>query len=206
MNILIVDDEKLIVDDLMHEVKEIVPGASIDGMTNSVGALERAREKEYDVALIDIDMPDMDGLTLARRLIAFSPAINIIFITGYGEYAIEAHELYCSAFLVKPVGNRKLKKAFENLRRPVIDITQEFYQEHYSGEDVLGKRLEICREQRGLSRQELADLMNVSRQTIYRWELGERIPDLLTFIKLTRILGVDIEDIVSSLPPSDAEL
>lgn len=82
MNILIVDDEKLIVDDLMHEVKEIVPGASIDGMTNSVGALERAREKEYDVALIDIDMPDMDGLTLARRLIAFSPAINIIFITG----------------------------------------------------------------------------------------------------------------------------
>ena len=48
--------------------------------------------------------------------------------------------------------------------------------------------------------------MNVSRQTIYRWELGERIPDLLTFIKLTRILGVDIEDIVSSLPPSDAEL
>ena len=110
MNILIVDDEKLIVDDLMHEVKEIVPGASIDGMTNSVGALERAREKEYDVALIDIDMPDMDGLTLARRLIAFSPAINIIFITGYGEYAIEAHELYCSAFLVKPVGNRKLKR------------------------------------------------------------------------------------------------
>jgi DNA-binding XRE family transcriptional regulator len=38
--------------------------------------------------------------------------------------------------------------------------------------------------------------MDVTRQTIYRWEHGERIPDVLTFIRLTRLLGVDISDII----------
>lgn len=119
-------DEKLIVDDLTRDVLEIFPEAKADGALNAEAALELAGESSYDVALLDIDMPGMDGLNLARRLIACRPAINIIFITGYQEYAFEAHELYCSAFLLKPVGIRKLKKAFENLRKPFLDDPELF--------------------------------------------------------------------------------
>ena len=93
---------------------------------------------EYDVALLDIDLPDMDGLTLAKKLIASCPAINIIFITGYKEYALEAHELFCSAFLTKPVSSRKRRKAFENLRRPFLDLPDGFLEEHYSGQRTGG--------------------------------------------------------------------
>lgn len=196
MRILIVDDEKLIVDDLSREVLELYPDAAVDGVTGAAKALELAGKNHYDIALLDIDMPGMDGLTLARRLIAEWPAVNIIFVTGYREYALEAHDLYCSAFLLKPVGSRKLKEAFENLRKPFLDIPDDLYAKHYSGGAVIGRKLRLLRDQRGISRQELADLMDVTRQTIYRWEHGERIPDVLTFIRLTRLLGVDIRNII----------
>lgn len=198
MNILIVDDEQLIVDDLRHEVKNLYPQANVDGATSARRAIAYAEEKEYDLAMLDIVMPDMDGLELARSLIASSPVINIIFVTGYTQYALDAHDLYCSAFLVKPVGSRKLKKAFENLRKPFIDLPKDFFTDHYSGGAVIGKKLELYRKQRGISRIELAKLMKVSRQTIFRWERGERVPDVITFLKLTRILGVNLEDILSN--------
>ena len=202
MKVLIVDDEKLIVEDLVHEVQEIYPNAVIDGTTGALSALEYAARAEYDVALLDIDMPDMDGLTLARRLISSAPAINIIFITGYKEYAIKALEMYCSAFLIKPVGSRKLQKAFENLRKPVLNLPQHFEEDHYSGGAVIGKRIGVCREQRNISRQELADLMQVRRETVFRWEQGERMPDILTFMKLARVLGVGVEDLLGVQNPA----
>lgn len=196
MRILIADDEKLILDDMKRDVEELLPDATVDAANGPEEALTLAGKSEYDVAILDIDMPGMDGISLARKLISAHPAINIIFATGYTEYAIEAHELYCSAFLLKPIGVRQFKTAFENLRKPFIDIPTDFYAQHYSGGDVLGKRLEMFREQRGLSRQDLADLMGVTRQTVFRWEHGERIPDVLTFVRLTRILGVEINDIL----------
>ena len=198
MNILIVDDEKLIVDDLMHEVRELYPSPDvlIDGAACAVDAIRMAEHTEYDVALLDIDMPDMDGLNLARHLISSCPSINIIFVTGYETYALEALEMYCSAFLLKPVSSRKLKKAFENLRRPILNVSQELLEEHFSGEKVIGKKIEMYRKKRGLSAQDLADLMKVSRQSVYRWENGERIPDVLTFMKLARMLDVRVEDLL----------
>ena len=198
MNILIVDDEKLIVEDLMHEVRELYPSPDVlvDGTTGAADAILMAEQTEYDAALLDIDMPDMDGLNLARHLISSCPAINIIFVTGYETYALEAHELYCSAFLLKPVSRRKLKQAFDNLRRPFLNVSMELLEEHFSGKIQIGKQIEVFRKKRGLSGQELADLMKVSRQTIFRWEKGVRIPDVLMFMKLARILGVRVEDLL----------
>ena len=188
MNILIVDGIKLIMEDLVREVREIYPAAVIDGVTDARSAEELARRTAYDVALLDIDMPDLDGLILARRLIASNPLMNIIFVTGYKEYALAAHEMYCSAFLLKPVGSRALKKAFENLRKPILNLSKNFSESLYSGSSIIGERMKMCREQRNISRQELADLMQVSRQTVFRWEQGERLPDIMTLLTLTRIL------------------
>ena len=196
MNILIADDVKLIMEDLVREVQEICPDAVIDGVTSGLGAAELARHTTYDVALLDIDMPDLDGLTLAKQLIASNSSINIIFVTGYKEYALTAHEMYCSAFLVKPVGSRALKKAFENLRKPILDLPKDFSESLYSGGAIIGERIKICREQRNISRHELADLMQVSRQTVFRWEQGDRLPDIMTLLTLARILGITITDLL----------
>lgn len=198
MNVLIVDDERLIVDDLVHDVRTLYPNAYVTGVTDAYEALACTQVRSYDIALLDIDMKGMDGLALARQLVADNSLINIIFVTGYPDYALDAHEQYCSAFLVKPVGARKLKRAFENLRNPFVDLPQEMSEQHYSGGDVLGRRIRACREQRGISRLKLAELMDVTRQTVFRWEQGERMPDILTFVRLARVLGVRVEDLVGS--------
>lgn len=196
MKILVVDDELLIAQGIKREVEALFSDSEVDAVTSADEALRLAKSKEFEVALLDIDMPGMDGLTLAKKLIAMWPSINIIFVTGYQEYAMEAHELYCSGFLLKPVGERKLKKAFENLRKPFAHLSEEFLSQHYQGGDVLGKKIELYREQRGMSRQELADLIGVTRQTVFRWEHGDRLPDILTFMQLSRLLGVEINDML----------
>lgn len=202
MNILIVDDEMLIVEDLKRDVLELFPGSTVLTASNAADALAIAENTAIDTALLDIDMPDGNGLDLARELAALNPVVNIIFVTAYPEYALEAHELYCSAFLLKPTGIRKLKKAFENLRKPFIDLPPEYYKEHYQGGAVIGERLKTLREQRNLSRNDVAQYMGVTRQTVFRWETGERMPDVITFIKLARLLGAEIDDIIKSIGPS----
>lgn len=196
MKIIVVDDEKLIAEDISDEVLALFPSASVETVTSADEAIKLAKTKPFDVALLDIDMPKTDGLTLARKLIALLPSINIIFITGHQEYSLEAHALYCSAFLLKPVGEKKLKQAFEHLRKPFVDIPEEFFAQHYQGGDAIGKKIEMYRKLRGISRQEMADLMAVTRQTVYRWEQGERLPDILTFLSLARILGIEINDML----------
>lgn len=63
----------------------------------------------------------------------------------------------------------------------------------------------MYREQRGISRQELADRMNVARQTVYRWEQGERMPDVLSFVRLAKVLGIGIKDIVADASNYDQQ-
>ena len=196
MKVLIVDDERLIAEDIQLEVNKLFPDANSQMSTSSTKALKMAEAESFDVALLDIDMPGMDGLTLAKKLIALQPMINIIFITGHQNFAMEAHELYCSAFLLKPVGEKKLREAFAHVRKPFVDISEDLILEHYQGHDVLGKKLKAYRKLRGISRQELADLMDVTRQTVFRWEHGERMPDILTFLHWTRLLGVDLEELL----------
>lgn len=199
MNILIVDDEKMITDDLSAEIKDMFPNAVVDTTCDAEASLLLAEDKNYDVALLDIELPDTNGLDLARSLIARFPAINIIFITGYEQYALEAHELYCSAFLLKPIDQRKLKKAFENLRKPFIDLPDDFSSEYYRGNSAIGKHLEFMRKQRNISIQELANLIGVTRQTVYRWESGERTPDVVTLIRLVRLLGGNIKELFEKI-------
>lgn len=189
----------MITEDLRTDIKELFPNATVDIAYDADAALSLAKDKEYAVALLDIEMPGTGGIDLARRLIAMYPAINIIFVTGYKQYALDAHELYCSAFLLKPVDRRKLKKAFENLRRPFIDFPENFSSDYYQGNSSIGRHLEVLRKQRNISTQKLADLMGVTRQTIYRWESGERTPDVVTLLRLVRLLGSNIEDLLKNI-------
>ncbi len=198
MEILVVDDHKIIVEEMIADIEDLNDNYICHGYHSAKEALESAKESHYDVAILDIEMPDMDGLTLARKLIALSPNINIIFATGYGEYALESYELYASAFLLKPVSQRKLEKALNNLRHPVADLTDDFIADIYSGENSIGKNIEKYRTALGMTRKDLAAYMDVTVQTIHRWEHGERIPDIITAVKLSRILGVSMEMLLSN--------
>ena len=191
MKILVADDHTFIVDDLIDELKKIYPDAECVGTSDPKQVLSLFDENKFDVVFMDIMMPGTNGITLAKKILESNPRTNIIYITGYSEYALESYETFASAFLVKPISSRKLRNALENLRHPISNITDEMIEAEYAGEAVIGKKITKYREERNISRKELGELMHVTESTISRWENGKRIPDIVTFLKLAQVLAVD---------------
>ena len=80
-----------------------------------------AEESDYDILLLDIEMGDMDGVSMAKRLRRDNDIIQIIFITGYSEYISEGYEVAALHYLMKPIKQGKL---FSVLDRAVEKISR----------------------------------------------------------------------------------
>lgn len=119
MNIILVDDERLNLDNLDYVLECVIPSEPRVGFYKASQALEYIQTHPVDVAFLDINMRGIDGITIAKILQDINPNVNIIFCTGYSEYAMDALDLNCSGYLMKPVTEDKVRKALENLRHPV---------------------------------------------------------------------------------------
>lgn len=119
MKILLVDDEQLALEELKDITKEIKPQAQIVCEDNYIDALDAIEHTRFDVVILDIEMPGMNGIELAKKIKKSSPDTNIIFLTAYTEYAVDAFGLYASGYLLKPVRKKEMEQAFEHLRYPV---------------------------------------------------------------------------------------
>ena len=119
MKIIAVDDEYLPLTDLEYAIKKAVPEARLKCFENSMEAFNYAGKNHIDVAYLDINMPEMSGIELAKKLKELQPKINIIFTTGYDEYALEAFSLKASDYLMKPVGTQEIADSIKHLRSPV---------------------------------------------------------------------------------------
>ena len=122
MKIIAVDDEKLALDTLVDSIEKAVPDASITGFRKPEDALTYVCENDCEIAFLDIKMRGMTGLELAKRLKDIRGEINIIFVTGYSEYSLDAFRLYASDYLLKPAIPDAVKQAMEHLRTPVKPI------------------------------------------------------------------------------------
>ena len=196
MKILIADDHQLIVDGLVLDLKALVPKAEITGITDPGKVLALCMAERYDIVFLDVDMPGANGISLAREILKQYPRTNIIYITGYEQYALESYETNASAFLMKPISKKKLRNALDHLRFPVSSITDEMCQTISADVSTVGKRIMKRREERGLSRNDLADELGVEISTVFRWEKGTRLPDLVMLARIVNILGCEIEDLI----------
>ena len=119
MEILTADDEKSALNVLTGAVREAVPSAVVHGFRNPFEALAFMKETPCEVAFLDIQMREMSGIVLARKLKEIYPRVNIVFVTGYPQYAREAFDLHASGYVSKPVTADKVAIEMENLRHPV---------------------------------------------------------------------------------------
>ena len=118
MNTLTVDDRQLAVNAMVGMLKEIDPEGNHVGLISPDEAVSYLRDHPVDVAFLDVEMPRMNGLVLAQEMTLLNPRINIVFVTGHTEYALDAHSLYASGYLVKPASEEDVKKCLGNLRYP----------------------------------------------------------------------------------------
>ena len=116
MRILAVDDERIALENLMITLRKAVPNAEIQGFRMGKEALEYASRTPCDIAFLDIEMRDLKGIDLAAMLKEKNPNINIIFTTGYSEYAAKAFSLHASGYVMKPITLEKIEKELSELR------------------------------------------------------------------------------------------
>ena len=119
MKILLVDDEKLQLLRLEETVKKVLPEAELLSYSNPLKAFEENEKEQIDIAFLDIEMPGLNGIALAKKLKGVNPKINIIFVTAYNNYAMEAMKMHASGYVSKPVSPAKVKEEVEGLRFPV---------------------------------------------------------------------------------------
>lgn len=119
MNILAVDDEYFALELMKSALEEVASGAAVYLCRDVESALKTAREQKIDVAFLDIHMPGMSGIELARELKMIHPKINIIFATGYSEYMKQGIDLRLSGYIMKPVTAEAVRTELENLRHPI---------------------------------------------------------------------------------------
>lgn len=120
MKILLVDDEELQLIRLTDEAKKVLPiDTIIYSFLNPLEALKKVKSIKLDIAFLDIEMPGINGISLAKELKKINPTINIIFVTAYNSYALDAYKLHASGYLTKPVSASKIKEELELLRHPL---------------------------------------------------------------------------------------
>jgi two-component system response regulator AlgR len=118
MKVLIVDDEPLARDRLRSLVEEIAGGYEvISEAANGEAALTEIAAKKPDIVLLDIHMPGMDGIEVARQLANDTAAPAIIFATAFDSHALEAFDAHAIAYLLKPVRKEKLENALNTASR-----------------------------------------------------------------------------------------
>lgn len=119
MRIVIVDDEHLPLTRLKTLLeKSSIPEIEIVGeYTNSLEVIAQIQSLQPDVVFLDIVMPHMDGLMLGEKIQEMSPNVEIVFTTGFDQYAIDAFNLHAIDYLLKPVQKPRLHKALERLQR-----------------------------------------------------------------------------------------
>ena len=118
MRIVIVDDEPLARERLRRLLAEF-PGYEVVGEAGEgATALALIRETQPDVVLLDIRMPGMDGLQVARHLAEEKMPPAVVFTTAFSEHALSAFDASATAYLLKPVKKEKLREVLQRARRP----------------------------------------------------------------------------------------
>jgi len=118
LKIVIVDDEipaRNRLRDLLQDCAEQIPLEVVGEASNGLEALALLQSCPADVALLDIRMPEMDGLELAQHLHKLSAPPAIIFTTAYDAHAIQAFEVHAVDYLLKPIRQTRLLEALTRI-------------------------------------------------------------------------------------------
>lgn len=118
MRIIAVDDEKPALELISECIRDADMSASVHCFDSPRKALEFAKTTEFDVAFLDIEMPEISGIALAKRLKLINHHVQIIFVTAYKDYAFDAYQLNAKGYLLKPVTVRDIKNKLDGIFRP----------------------------------------------------------------------------------------
>ena len=117
---VVAEDEELLRTSLLLQLGEVWPGLRIVAeCEDGASALEAIAEHKPDVAFLDIRMPGLTGIEVAAALSEVSPRTQVVFVTAYDQYAIDAFEQGAVDYLLKPVARDRLQATVQRLQARV---------------------------------------------------------------------------------------
>jgi two-component system OmpR family response regulator len=120
--VLIVDDEEEFVETIVKRLKE--RGLAAEGVTSGKQALELMQTQDFDVVILDVKMPGMDGIETLREMKKRKPTTEVIMLTGHGsvESGIQGLQLGAYNYVMKPVPlDELLEQMNQAYERKVIE-------------------------------------------------------------------------------------
>ena len=126
MRLLYVDDEKPALENFKFTVSGFEDVESVKLLTNGAEAIEFIKTNPVDIAFLDMEMPGIHGLDLASKLKEINKNIRIIYVTAYGQYALEAFGVGAIGYVMKPYTKQDIRNEIEKIttltQRPVHNI------------------------------------------------------------------------------------
>lgn len=119
LTILAVDDERSQLEDLARLLRSFPAVEDVECALDGPDALVKASTQQYDAIFLDVRMPDLDGVELARVLRRFASPPELVFVSAYEHAAVEAFELRALDYLLKPVSRRRLEEALDRVASAV---------------------------------------------------------------------------------------
>lgn len=117
-NVIMVDDNEVILSHGLTVLGKVMPNAAVTGFTRPVEAIEYAKMNRVALAVLDIELGTASGLDLCRTLLEINPCTNIVFLTAYADYSLDAWKTEASGFMLKPLTPEDVREQLKKLRYP----------------------------------------------------------------------------------------
>ena len=119
-NVIMVDDNEVILSHGVTVLEEVMPNAAITGFIWPAEAIEYAKSNWVTLAILDIELGTASGLDLCRTLHEINSSTNIVFLTAYPDYALDAWKTKAIGFMVKPMTPEGVREQLKKLRYPFL--------------------------------------------------------------------------------------
>lgn len=117
-NVIMVDDNEVILSHGLTVLGEVMPNAAVTGFIRPAEAVEYAKTNRVALAVLDIELGTSSGLDLSHTLLEINPCTNIVFLTAYADYALDAWKTEAIGFMLKPLTTASVKEQLKKLRFP----------------------------------------------------------------------------------------
>ena len=117
-NVILVEDREIILTGSLTVLREAMPDAVVTGFSWPSDAMEYASNNRVSLAFLDIELGNESGLDLCNALLNINPRTNVVFLTAYAEYSLDAWDTGASGFMLKPLTAEGVQAQLANLRHP----------------------------------------------------------------------------------------
>ena len=119
-NVIMVDDNKVILNGGLPILEEVLPNASVTGFTKPSEAVEYAKANRIALAVLDIELGAASGLDLCRTLQEINPRTNVVYLTAFPDYSLDAWSTGACGFMLKPITPESVREQLQKLRYPFL--------------------------------------------------------------------------------------